>query len=239
MGYPPGDESLFAMRDQVYETWLSARRPISIINGRPRRCASQEGNALYSTLALGISDQRADRLAENLVGWQWPDGGWNCDRRVEAANSSFHETLIPMRGLALHAKLTCNSASKKAAERAAEILLKSKLLLRQTDGEVIHPNFLRTHYPCYWHYDFLFGLKVMAEAGFINDPRCSAALDMLESKRLQDGGLPAEAKYYRVSDGPVSGASIVEWGPTSARKMNEFVTVDALAVLRSACRLDS
>ena len=54
---------------------------------------------------------------------------------------------------------------------------------------------VRLHYPCYWHYDLLAGLKVMAEAGFIGDPRCREALDLLESKRLPGGGFPAEARY--------------------------------------------
>ena len=91
-------------------------------------------------------------------------------------------------------------------------------------------NFVKLHYPCYWHYDILFGLKVMAEAGFINDSRCAVALNLLESKRLPDGGFPAEAKYYRVTDKSISCRSLVDWGGTSKKKMNEFVTVDALSV---------
>ncbi len=51
-------------------------------------------------------------------------------------------------------------------------------------------DFLKLRYPCYWHYDILVGLKVMAEAGFLKDPRCREALDILVSKRLPDGGFP-------------------------------------------------
>ena len=36
----------------------------------------------------------------------------------------------------------------------------------------------------------------MAEMDLLGDPRCAAALDLLESKRLADGGWPAEAKFY-------------------------------------------
>ncbi len=61
--------------------------------------------------------------------------------------------------------------------------------------------------------------------------RCSDALNLLESKRLADGGFPVEEKYYRVGDGKVSGRSLVDWGTTSKTRMNEFVTVDALAVI--------
>ena len=86
-------------------------------------------------------------------------------------------------------------------------------------------NFLKLHYPCYWHYDILFGLKVMAEAGFIDDPRCADALHLLESKQLPDGGFPAEARYYRVDDKKLTGHSRVDWGGTSKVHLNPFVTV--------------
>ncbi|MFH1568558.1 MAG: hypothetical protein ABIL09_11230, partial [Gemmatimonadota bacterium] len=101
LGYPAGDRRLKPLRDRVYEFWLApdhvqervldreaprykSRPGVPIIDGRARRCASQEGNALWSTLALGIADGRADQLAANLVRWQWPDGGWNCDRKTSA-----------------------------------------------------------------------------------------------------------------------------------------------------------
>ncbi len=85
-------------------------------------------------------------------------------------------------------------------------------------------------------YDILFALKVMAEAGFIGDERCSDALDLLETKRLPDGGFPAEFRYYRPTDKRLSCGSLVGWGPTGTSKMNEFVTVDALGVLKAAAR---
>jgi len=202
IAYPSGDESLLPLREQVYEWLFSSRheKRIKSIEGRVRRCASQEGNALYYLLALGLADARTEDLAERLMRWQWPDGGWNCDKRPEAINSSFMESLIPLRALALHAKVTGNTASKTTAERAAEIFLKRRLYKRQRDGRIIRENFVTLHYPCYWHYDILFGLKVMAEAGFIGDARCHDALDLLESRRLPDGGFPAEKKYYQVTE---------------------------------------
>jgi hypothetical protein len=146
------------------------------------------------------------------------------------------ESLIPLRALALHSRLTGSRHSGEAAERAAEIFLKRHLFRRQVDGAVIHQEFTRLHYPCYWHYDILFGLKVMAEAGFIQDDRCREALDLLESKRLPDGGFPAEKAYYRVTNKEVSGRSLVSWGGTSQKKMNEFITADALYILKAAGR---
>ena len=239
IGYPPGDESLIPLREQVYQWLFSSRHEKSIktVEGRVRRCASQEGNALYHLLALGLADERTDELAKRLMKWQWDDGGWNCDKNPKATNSSFMESLIPLRGLALHAEITGNVASEITAERAAEIFLKRRLYKRQRDGNTIKDDFVLLHYPCYWHYDILFGLKVMSEAGFIGDGRCNDALDLLESKRLPDGGFPAEKKYYRVANKKTSGRSLVDWGGTSKKRMNEFVTTDALYALKKSGRL--
>jgi len=240
LGYPPGDETLTPLRDQVYE-WLFSKRHetehLKVIAGKVRRCASQEGNALYSSLALGLMDDRTDELAARLTKWQWPDGGWNCDKDPNASNSSFMESLIPLRALSLHAKLKGTASSEAAAKRASEIFLKRSMYRRQRDGRIMNKNFTLLHYPCYWHYDILFGLKVMAKAGLIRDDRCEPALNLLTSKRLPDGGFPAEAKYYHVTDRSRSGFSLVDWGGVSKRHYNEFVTADALFVLKEAGRI--
>jgi len=239
LGYPEGDEELKPLLEQCYATWLSKEHEkyIRTINGRVRRCASQEGNCIYYSLALGIADARTEELVGRLLKWQWDDGGWNCDKRPEAAKSSFNETLIPLRGLALYTKYTGDPKAREAVKQAAQVFLNRQLYLRLKDGKVIDKNFVRLHYPNYWHYDILFGLKVMAEAGWINDPRCEQALNLLESKQLPDGGFPAEDRYYRVDDKKISGHSRVDWGGTSKTHMNPFVTVDALSVLKRAGKL--
>lgn len=103
---------------------------------------------------------------------------------------------------------------------------------------MIHPEFVALHYPLYWHYDVLAGLKVMAEIGRLDDPRCADALDLLAAKRLPDGGWPAERRYYKAPRKAVElGADQVDWRGTSKRRMNDWVTADALAVLAAAGRL--
>jgi hypothetical protein len=237
--YPPGDTDLIILREQVYDWLLGDRhqRRIKTIDGRVRRCASQEGNALYYLLALGLADDRTEELAARLQSWQWPDGGWNCDKNPSAANSSFMESLIPLRGLALHGRETGDRVSLEASRRASEVFLKRHLFKRQADGSVIHDDFLLLHYPCYWRYDILFGLKVLAGAGFVLDERCDDALDLLQSKRLPGGGFPAEGKFYHVGGKTRSGRSFVDWGGTGKRRMNEWVTLDALYVLKKAGRI--
>jgi hypothetical protein len=232
--YPPGDKKLIPLRDQVYDWLLSKthQQGIKVIKGLTRRCASQEGNALYSMLMLGIADERADELARRLTKWQWPDGGWNCDKKPSAKNSSYIETITPMRGLTLHAKMTGSKESAKAVKRAAELLLKRKLFKRQCDGEIMKESFVQLKFPRYYEYDYLFALIVLAEAGLIKDKRCKESLNLLRSRRLPDGGFPCDRKLYRVSKNiKYNRTSLAGWGGTSKNEMNEFITVDALSVL--------
>lgn len=254
LGYPEGDRSLYPLRDRVTEFWLGPgyfqefpartraeayRRPgVPVMNGRHRRCASQQGNALYSLITLGIADERAASLAERLLHWQWPDGGWNCDRDPEADTSSFMETLLPMIGLSVFATTERHAGAAKAVDKAAEVFLRRRLFKRASSGKVIHPDFIALHYPLYWHYDYLGGLKAMTKIGRIRDARCADALDLLEEWRLPDGGWPAQKRFYKVRPRSMqSNADYVDWGGTSARRMNEWVTVDALTALRAAGRL--
>jgi hypothetical protein len=188
-------------------------------------------------LTLGLADARTDELAERLIQWQWPDGGWNCDKRPEVNISSFMESLIPLSALALYAKLSGDPHTRIACEQAAGIFLKRNLFLRQSDGKIMDRHFVELHYPCYWHYDILFALKVMLEAGFLSDPRCQPALDLLESRLLPDGGFPADATYYHLIRPEVSNYSPVNWGGISRKNANPYVTVDALAVLKAAGRM--
>jgi hypothetical protein len=236
LGYPAGDESLKPMLEQSFDWLLGAahQQHIRLIDGRVRRCASQESNAVWYSLRLGLADSRTEELAARLMKWQWPDGGWNCDKRPEVQISSFMESLIPLRALALYAKLSGDRRASQAAGRAAEIFLKRQLFKRQSDGARMDEHFTRLCYPCYWHYNILFGLVVMAEAGYIHDPRNRLALDLLASKRLPDGGFPAEETYYRTTRPNLSGYSLVSFGGTSKVRMNPFVTTDALYALKSA-----
>lgn len=255
--YPEKDKSLFPLRDQVYELWLTEfmlktvaytgnktvykSESVPVINGKARRCASQQGNALYSTLSLGIADERAETLLNLILKWQWPDGGWNCDRNPEARVSSFKESLIPLRGLAAYLKINKNKKAEEALKRAAELFLKRNLFRKLSSGKVIRTEFIKLHYPCYWQYDILFALKVMDEAGFIKDERCNEALDLLEYKQLKSGGWRTGGKFYRFENSDKVLMKInyerVNWVSGNKSKMNEWITLDALNVLKNAGRI--
>ena len=208
-----------------------------MIDGRVRRCASQEGYAVWSSLRLGLADGRTDELVNRLLQWQWPDGGWNCDKHPEADTSSFMETLIPLRALALYAERSGDARAKAAAERAAEVFLTRQLFKRRRDGQVMDHHFILLHYPLYWHYDILFGLKVMAEAGLDRRPALPGCTGFARVETPAGWRLPRRGKSYARPTRPeVSGYSPVSWGGTSRKNMNPFVTADALYVLRMAGR---
>jgi len=254
LGYPRADRSLFAMRDQVLNRWLGdtyydehdaktaaeayRRGGVPRIRGRYRRCASQQGNPLYFLTKLGLTNKRCEALLERLLHWQWPDGGWNCDRIPTADTSSFYESRLPMLGLALYSEHAKKPIARTAARRAAEVFLSRSLFLGRHTGRVMNDDFLRLHYPLYYSYDILGGLKAMAEIGVIHDPRCEKALDRLESKQLPSGGWPAERRFYKVSPKPGTRTDSVDWGGTSKSSMNEWVTADAIYVLKAAGRMD-
>jgi hypothetical protein len=245
LGYPPGDPALAPLAEQVYG-WLLSPQHEKDIRGRTRAGrvhwhAAIEGNALYYLQALGLADERTGILAQRLLAWQWPDGGWNCDLSAAGHTSSFTESLLPLRGMALFARRSGSPEARQAVSRAAEVFLSRRLYRRRRDGEVIRSDFAVLHYPWYWHYDVLAGLKVMSEAGYLGDERCADALDLLAGKRLPEGGFPAEGRYYRVGRTDraqgISGDSLVDWGGAGRRKPNPFVTAEALAVLAAAGRL--
>ncbi len=127
LGIPPGFKPAVRATDLVLK-WLlgdAHLQNVPKIDGRYRRCASQEGNALAVCSRLGIAnDPRVKQLAESLIEWQWPDGGWNCDRKEDVHHSSFNESLSTLWGLVEYAKSTGDDPASDAAKKAAEFFLR-------------------------------------------------------------------------------------------------------------------
>ncbi|NEE04487.1 hypothetical protein [Phytoactinopolyspora halotolerans] len=191
-------------------SWLTSpahRRGIRTIAGLTRRCASQEGNAVYALSLLGFAGEPATRtLVDALLEWQWPDGGWNCDVREDARRSSFHETVTPAIGLAVFAETTGCEDARAAARDSAQLLLEHRLFRSTRTDEVIHPSWIKLHYPAYWHYDILQGLRLLELLGMLGDPRATEALDVVERSRRTDGRFSGPAWWsHRQPDA-------VDWG---------------------------
>lgn len=234
LGVPAGESRCLAAAETVL-AWLtgkSHRAAVKAIDGLVRRCASQEGNALAVCCRLGLADDpRVRLLAESLVEWQWPDGGWNCDPRATGRRSSFHESLAPMWGLHEYWAATGEDAAKEAAARTAELFLEHRLFRAGGDGEPIHPSFVALHYPPYWHYDVLQALLVLSRMGLGRDPRARDAVELVEERRLPDGRWPAGGHWWKPPGSKGSNVEVVDWGRTGP---NELVTLNALRVLHAA-----
>lgn len=232
LGMPPGEPHALAAAETVLN-WLLGkghRSNVPVIEGRARRCGSQEGNALAVCVLLGMADDpRVQLLAESLVGWQWPDGGWNCDREPAAHHSSFNESLPPLWGLAEYANATGDVEAHAAAHRTAEFFLEHRLFRSHTTGNVGDEKWLLMRYPAYWHYEFLNGLLQLSRAGALPDPRARDATDELRGQQGEDGRWQIKgSQYWRRSGMYRDPASWERSGPS------QMLTLNALRVLKAA-----
>lgn len=230
LAVPPRSAELSTGVDQEL-SWLTSDRHRSMVRwvaGRARRCASQEGNAVYAGAELGYAtDPRVGDLVASLIEWQWPDGGWNCDDRPTARRSSFHETVTPAIGLATYGAVVRDDAARDAARRAAELLLEHGLFRSRRTNEIIHPSWTKLHYPAYWHYDILQGLRLLLILDLLRDPRAEEALDVVERSRRRDGRFSGPAWSSAAQP------DAVDWGRGSR---NDMLNLRAATVLRAAGR---
>src|SRR5256712_13270048 len=95
-----------------------------------------------SSRKLGIADGRTDALVERLLHWQWPDGGWDCDKHSSADTSPLWESRHPKLGLALHSTRTKNQEGEEAAPDAREVFLNRHLFIRESARRVMDPEVL-------------------------------------------------------------------------------------------------
>lgn len=221
--------------EQVLDWLANPRRLRSFptLEGRVRRCASQDGMGLYVACKLGVQDERLQTIAASLVASQWPDGGWNCDRRPAAAHSSFNETWGPTLGLAAFARTSGDDSARSAAEAAAEFLLAHRVYQSHRTGKPANAAVLKLRFPPYWHYDVLVGLVTLARSVGLADSRSGDALDLVESRRGPDGTWRTEGRWWKRPGSKGSNVEAVDWGDTA----DELLTARALEVLDAGGRI--
>lgn len=231
LGVEQGHPGALAAAEETLEWVASPTRLAEIrkrrIEGRVRRCASMEGRALQTCLDVGLrGDPRLDTLAAELVDSQWPDGGWNCDRKPHVTHSSFNETWGPILGVARY-------GATEATDRGTEFLLRHRVVFSHRTGEPAHPAMLKLHFPAFWHYDLLAGLRTLAATDRLSDPRVSDALDLLAEKRRPDGTWRTQGRWWKRPGSKGSNVEVVDWGDAA----NTVLTEQSEAVLRAAGRL--
>jgi hypothetical protein len=224
---------------EVVLDWLvsdrrRARQRRATVDGRVRWCGTQEGLGLWAATALGRADDaRVGLLAERLAAWQWPDGGWNCDKRPEVTHSSFHETHGPLRGLAAYHQATGEHRARRAARNAARFLLAHRLYRSCRTGRVAHPELIKLHWPAYWHYDVLVGLRCLDAVDMLADLAATDALDVIAAARQPDGAWRTSGRRYWKRPGSTgSNVEVVDLAPVA----HTIVTAQAAHLLQRADR---
>jgi hypothetical protein len=236
LGIPAGEpRAVAALRHTL--PWLAEprrHRRGRPVNGLVRQHASGEGFLLAAGCRLGLAYEPgiAD-LAERLVDWQWPDGGWNCDLNPHARRSSFHESVPAAWGLQEFAAATGSSEARAAAERTGELLLEHRLFRSLSTGEVIHPSWVKLHYPAYYHYDVFAGLTLLSRLSVVQDPRAAEAIDLMLQRRRGDGRWQTGGSWWRPPGSSGGNVEVVDWG---RRGPNPMLTLGALRILRAARR---
>jgi hypothetical protein len=115
------------------------------------------------------------------------------------------------------------------------VLLERRVYLKRSNGQPLRPVYTKLSYPYPRLYDFMAGLHILTRAGYVTDPRCANALDLLESKLLPGEGWPMERRLFNHSPGK-DGFTHAPWEGVKLGRAHLLLTVDALEILRTAGR---
>jgi hypothetical protein len=125
-----------------------------------------------------------------------PDGGWNCEAENGSVRSSFDTTINVLDGLLAYERAGLGSDPVREARAGGEeYLLARGLFRRRSTGDVAVPGYLEFAFPYYWHYDVLRALDYFREAGGPPDPRLAEAVELVRSKRRDDGRWPLDRAH--------------------------------------------
>jgi hypothetical protein len=141
-------------------------------------------------------------IIDRLLTEQLSDGGWNCEAANGSTRSSFNTTICVLEALLEYELQFGNTPEITAARlRGQEYLLARRLFRRQSTGEVVSAcrksgaAFTRFAFPTWWHYDALRGLEYLRSAGVAPDNRVSEAIQLVKSKRDDEGRWPLETRH--------------------------------------------
>jgi hypothetical protein len=146
---------------------------------------------------FGFEDDRLDTIAGYLLDQQMPDGGWNCRRPRGATHSSVHTTISALEGLRYYELRRPRGlrAIRRAQRQGREFLLAHRLFRSHRTGNIIKSEFTRFSFPPRWHYDILRALDYFRDVNAPRDPRLGEAIDIVQSRRREDGRWLLENAY--------------------------------------------
>jgi hypothetical protein len=127
-------------------------------------------------------------IVDRIIGERLADGGWNCEAENGSVRSSFDSTIDVLDGLLEYERRHGGSRALHDARCSGEeYLLERRLFRRKSNGDVVKPDYLEFAFPYYWHYDVLRALDYFRHSGAAPDPRMAEAVEIVRSKRQDDG----------------------------------------------------
>jgi hypothetical protein len=219
LGLDPASKQARKMIDRVDRRLVFKR-----LNNRPFLHGETEPCINGRILAIGsYFKEPNDALANQLLGEQLEDGGWNCEA-PQSRRSSFHTTICVLEGLLEYERAGRKwVAVTKARNRAENYLLERRMFRSLRIGEVINKRWLRFSFPTFWHYDVLRGLDYLRNEGIEPDNRVSDAIETVIQRRHQNGRRPLHLLH------PEHIPLEIKTGVGKASRWN---TLRALSVLR-------
>jgi hypothetical protein len=186
LGLDPASKEARKMIDRVHK-----RLVFKPLNNRPFLHGETEPCINGRILAIGAYFKEPnDALADQLLGEQLEDGGWNCEA-PKSRRSSFHTTICVLEGLLDYERAGRKSATvAKARKKAENYLLERRMFRSLRTGEIIDKSWLRFSFPTFWHYDVLRGLDYLRNAGVKPDSRVKEAIETVMERRHQNGRWP-------------------------------------------------
>jgi hypothetical protein len=186
LGLEPASKQARKMIDRV-----DKRLVFKPLNNRPFLHGETEPCINGRILGIGsYFKEPNDALANQLLGEQLEDGGWNCEA-PKSRRSSFHTTICVLEGLLEYERARRKSVEvTKARKRAENYLLERGMFRSLRTGEVVSERWLRFSFPTFWHYDVLRGLDYLRNAGIKPDSRVRDAIETVIERRHQNERWP-------------------------------------------------
>ena len=158
------------------------------------------GNMIRTLLVLGYQeDPRVRKAIDWMPEQQQEDGGWNCDYpEKKVKHSSFMSTIEPLWAYSEIPRKKWTRKMKRSIEAGSEFLLMHRIY-KSDHHHWRHslPFATALHFPMYYYYDALHGLRVLTKLGYGDDERVKDAVHLILSKQSPDGKWLLEGDWSR------------------------------------------